>query len=114
MFYTHGEDSYTQLLEGIYIKTLVYGEKTLTAQFKLEKGSKLPLHKHPHEQTGYMVSGRMKFTVAEKTHIVEPGDSWCIEGNIQHGAEALEDAIVIEVFTPVRGDYLPQTLANRK
>jgi len=38
---------------------------------------------------------------------VEAGDSWCLPGNIEHSAEALEDSVVIEVFSPVREDYLP-------
>ena len=110
MFYKNEEAGYTQLVDGIHIKTMVYGDKTLTAKFKLEKGSQLPLHNHPHEQTGYLVSGRMRFVVDGKTHLAEPGDSWCIAGDVKHSAEVLEDSVVIEVFSPMREEYLPQKL----
>ena len=110
-----GEDGrgYKELIEGISIKTLVYGKKTLTAKFQLRKGANLPVHKHPHEQTGYLVSGKMEFTIGGERHLTEPGDSWCIGGNIHHSAEVLEDSVVIEVFSPLREDYLPDKLSNR-
>ena len=104
----------TELITGISIRTLVYGEKTLTAEFQLKKGSTLPVHKHPHEQTGYLISGKMEFMIDGKIHVAEPGDSWCMEGNIPHGAEVIEDSVVLEVFTPVRADYLPETLSRRR
>lgn len=110
MFYKNKEGEYTRLIDGIYIKTMVYGEKTLTAKFKLVKGSHLPLHSHPHEQTGYLVSGRMRFVAGGKTHLAEPGDSWCFAGDMEHSAEVLEDSVVIEVFSPMREEYLPENL----
>lgn len=96
-----------QLLDGINLTTLVYGDKTLMAQFTLAKGSAIPTHSHPHEQTGIMVSGQLRFIIDGETMDVEPGDSWCLPGGVEHSAEALEDAVVIEVFSPVREDYLP-------
>jgi quercetin dioxygenase-like cupin family protein len=110
MFYKKDSDGYKQVLPGIKLKTLVYGEKTLFTEFRMERGSLLPDHSHPHEQTGYMVSGKMKLTVAGETFEVEPGDSWCVPGNVKHHAEILADSVVIEVFSPVREDYLPQNL----
>jgi quercetin dioxygenase-like cupin family protein len=99
---------YVTALPGIARKTLVYGEKTLMVQFLLEKGATLPLHSHPYEQTGYLVSGRMVLTIGGRSVEVGPGDSWCIAEGVEHGAEVREDAVAIEVFAPVRPDYLPQ------
>jgi quercetin dioxygenase-like cupin family protein len=95
-----------QLVEGVELTTLVHGEKTLMGQFKIAKGSIIPNHSHPHEQTGVMISGKLRFNVDEKIWDVETGDSWCLPGNIKHSVEAIEDSIVIEVFSPVREDYL--------
>ncbi len=113
MFAQDSEERGVELMEGIAIKTLAYGEKTLTATFRLKAGSVLPLHRHPHEQTGYLLSGRMKFTVDGSEQIVGPGGCWTIKGGIEHGAQVMEDAHVIEVFSPVRSDYLPEVLARR-
>jgi quercetin dioxygenase-like cupin family protein len=108
MFNKKDVSGYKDPLEKIKMKTLVYGEKTLLTEFKLEKGAVLPRHKHPHEQTGYLVSGRMDLTIGDATHHVWPGDSWCIPGSIDHNAVAREDSVAIEVFSPVREEYIPR------
>lgn len=68
---------YGELLEGVHLQTRVYGEKTLMGRFKLAKGARIPPHKHPHEQTGLMISGKLLFTVDNKTFEVPAGASWC-------------------------------------
>ena len=85
----------------------MYGENTLMVEFRLAKGADLPAHQHPHEQTGYLVSGRIDLTIDGVVHEVRPGDSWCIPGNAAHAAVAHEDSVALEVFAPVREDYLP-------
>jgi quercetin dioxygenase-like cupin family protein len=108
MFCKRGNNGYTQALDGIKLKTLVHGDKTLLAEFRLEKGSQLPRHAHPNEQTGYLISGRIRLFIGEETFEAEPGDSWCIPGNVAHCADILENSVAIEAFSPVREDYLPQ------
>lgn len=106
MFYKHTQDGYKPILEGINIKTLVYGEKTLFSEFRMEKGRMLPRHSHPQEQTGYLISGHIRLTIGNEIFDVEPGDSWCVPGNMEHQAEIVIDSVVIEVFSPPREDYL--------
>ncbi|MBS4022328.1 MAG: cupin domain-containing protein [Dethiobacter sp.] len=101
------DQGFIQALDGIERKTLVYGEKTLLVKFKFEKDRVLPLHKHPHEQTGYLVSGRIILIINNERHDIAPGDSWVIPGDIEHGVEVIEESVAIEVFSPVREDYLP-------
>ncbi len=60
-----------------------------------------------HEQTGYLITGKIRLTIGEQVFDVGPGDSWCIPGNTAHSAEILENALAVEVFSPVREDYLP-------
>jgi len=98
---------YKEVLPGIELKTLVYGERTLMTEFRLKAHSLLVAHAHPHEQTGYLVKGRLRLRIGDEVHEVAPGDAWSIPGNVQHSAEVLEDAIAVEVFSPVREDYLP-------
>ena len=107
MFNKQGSEGYRQLAEGVRMKTLVHGEKTLMAEFRIDKGAKVPTHAHPHEQTGFMVSGTLRFNVDGKSFDAQPGDSWNIAGDKPHSAVALEDAVAVEVFSPVREDYLP-------
>jgi quercetin dioxygenase-like cupin family protein len=67
----------------------------------------IPLHQHPQEQTGYLLSGHVVFTIAGVQHDLRAGDSWMIPGGVEHGVRVPEDSVVIEVFSPVRDDYLP-------
>jgi quercetin dioxygenase-like cupin family protein len=109
MFSKASEKGYHSPLPGIEQKTLVYGKKTLMTEFRLKKGSILPRHCHPHEQTGYLISGRIRLTISGKPSDCEPGDSWCIPAEAEHGAEIIEDAVAVEVFSPVRQEYIPHT-----
>ncbi len=108
MFTKQNREGYISAIEGIEQKTLVYGKKTLMVEFLLKKGSLLPLHSHPHEQTGYLVKGNIILTIGGEKYDVKPGDSWTIPGGVEHKADIIEDSVAVEVFSPVREDYLPK------
>jgi len=108
MFQKCSSDGYSPALPGIELKTLVHGDKTLMTEFILRKGRQLPKHSHPHEQTGYLIKGHIRLVVGSETFEVLPGDSWCIPGDVEHSAEIVEDSVAIEVFSPVREEYLPK------
>ncbi|MFA6225911.1 MAG: cupin domain-containing protein [Methanoregula sp.] len=93
--------------DGITRKTLVHGKNTLMTEFVLKKGVVLPAHQHPQEQTGYLVSGHMFLIIGNDVHEVRAGDSWMIPGNVEHHATIITDSVAVEVFSPVRNDYLP-------
>ncbi|MHA1270604.1 MAG: cupin domain-containing protein [Candidatus Helarchaeota archaeon] len=94
-----------EVIKGIFRKTLVYDNNLMLVQFRLLKGANLPLHSHPHEQMGYIISGKLEFYVNDKTTILKTGDSYLVKGNIEHGAKVLENSIVIDIFSPARDDY---------
>jgi len=91
---------------GINRQTLVHGERTHLVRFSLDKGSGVPQHSHPHEQTGHLLSGRIRITINGQSHDLEPGDSWCIGSDVPHEAKASENATILELFSPPREDYL--------
>ena len=107
MFYKKDLSNYRETVTGVTYKTLTYGAKTSLGEFHLQKGYVIPNHSHPHEQTGYMVSGKITFTIDGKDYNAEAGDSWNIPGNVEHSVKVHEDSLLIEVFSPVREDYLP-------
>jgi quercetin dioxygenase-like cupin family protein len=107
MFAHHSETGYTGSLPGIIQKTLVWGENTLMTEFRLQKDTVLPRHSHTHEQTGYLVSGHMTLQIGNDKADIRPGDSWNIPGSLEHGATIHEDSVAIEIFYPVRKEYLP-------
>ncbi|MGD8267359.1 MAG: cupin domain-containing protein [Desulfobacterales bacterium] len=107
MFNPASSQGYQAVTDNIRMKTIVYGAKTLMTEFRLKAGADLPAHQHPHEQTGYLVAGRIDLTIDGRTHAARPGDSWCIPGDTPHRAYAHEDSIAVEIFAPVREEYLP-------
>ena len=106
MYGKHSRNNYTTVLDGIQIKTLCYGDKMLMTEFLLQKNAVLPEHGHPYEQTGYLISGKIRLYIGNESKELVPGDSWNIAANVAHKAEILEDSVAIEVFSSVREDYL--------
>lgn len=100
---SHG---FKEILDGIRKQNLAIGERTHMVRFFLEKGKLIPVHHHSQEQTGYMIKGKMVLSIAEVDNRVETGDSWSIKADVPHSAKIIEECEVIEVFSPVRDDYL--------
>ena len=101
----YGAGDWERLGELIYRKHL-HGFRVTVAQFKLLKGSIVKPHAHVHEQVSIVVMGRLKFVVGNETYIAEPGDVVHIPPNTMHSVEALEDSLVIDVYSPIRDDWL--------
>lgn len=78
------------------------GMTILRVGFK--KGVTSPVHQHVHEQVTMLTSGAMRFDLAGIAILLHPGDLLPIPSNVPHGAEALEDSVLIDVFTPPRDD----------
>jgi quercetin dioxygenase-like cupin family protein len=75
--------------------------------FRLKKGSEIPLHHHHAAQTGYVVSGKMLFKKEGGDEFTaEPGTGYAFSPNEKHGAIALEDSEIVEVFAPMRPEYV--------
>lgn len=108
MFQPKTDQGFITVFDGIERKTTVYGDKTLMSEFRLQGGKDLPRHSHPHEQTGVLISGRIVLLIGDEEIEAAPGDTWCIAGGVEHGARILENSLAVEVFAPVREDYLPQ------
>lgn len=72
MFCQRDETGYKLLTEGVRFRSLVHGEKTHLCEFRIAKGVKVPEHSHPHEQTGYLISGRMKLIVGNESLRQDP------------------------------------------
>jgi len=97
-----------EIFGGVFRRTIVWGERAMVVEVSLPKGSVVPPHSHPHEQCGYLVSGRLEFTVGSVSQVVEPGGGWAVPGDAVHSVVALEDSIAIDVFSPVRDEYRSQ------
>lgn len=90
-------------------RKVVTGEKITVAQVGLSKDCTVPLHHHASEQVSVILQGAVKFTLDGREETVRGGEVLVIPSNLPHSAVALEDARVIEIFSPVRQDWLDGT-----
>jgi len=94
-----------EMLEGVHRRTMATTDEAMLCQFHLEEGSMVPLHHHMNDQVGYVISGKVEMTIGDKVQIIKAGDSYAVPGGILHSAKAIEDSVVIDVFSPPREDY---------
>lgn len=98
-------ESLTDTIQRRYINT---GQLTI-ARFELARGGVVPRHSHEHEQVTNVLSGALKFVTADAEVIVRQGESITIAPWLEHRVDVLEDAVVIDVFCPVRQDWVTKT-----
>jgi quercetin dioxygenase-like cupin family protein len=80
------------------------GEQLMVTRVTFEAGGVGALHSHPHEQMTIVLSGEVEFTLGDESKIIKTGDAVSIPGNMVHGAKALTEAILLDIFNPVRED----------
>jgi quercetin dioxygenase-like cupin family protein len=91
---------------GLERRILAHNENMMMVEHRMQLGWAGTRHSHPHDQLVYVIAGRLRFSCADETFEGGAGDSFILRGGIEHQAWALEPAIVLDVFTPYREDYL--------
>jgi len=92
---------------GMVRQVLAHTDHLMLVRHTFDKGWVGAAHSHPHHQLVYVVSGSIKVAMQGKEFIANTGDSFIVDGNVEHQASALEPSIVLDVFTPTREDYKP-------
>ena len=87
-------------------RKIVTGERLMSAQVYLKKGALVPMHSHESEQMTYVLQGALRFLVDGEEIIVKEGEVLLIPSGTPHQAEALEDTFELDVFSPVREDWI--------
>ena len=93
-------------------RRLITGERLMIAHVYLDKGCLVPQHAHENEQLTYILEGKLRFFLGQdESEVVDvgAGEVLHIPGNLPHKAEALEDTLDVDVFSPPRQDWLDQT-----
>lgn len=98
--------------EGIRRKIFPPGQSIMSMAIEFQAGASGAAHSHPHEQITHVVGGRLALTVNDIVYEVGAGEQLYVPGGQVHSVEALEDSIVLEIFTPLREDLLA-TIAER-
>jgi quercetin dioxygenase-like cupin family protein len=94
-----------EIAPGIRIRTF-WGDRMLVSVADLDANVKLPLHSHPHEQAGVVLSGELQLTIGEEMRNLKAGDSFLVPGGVEHGGRTGDGPVrVMDIFSPVRQDY---------
>ena len=96
-------------------RQMIVGEKLMMCRLTLQPHVDTPVHSHPHEQMTIIERGRVRFTIDNSPRVAGPGDVLHFPSNVRHGATMLdEEVVLIDVFTPIREEFLPATTKHQK
>lgn len=91
---------------GVDFVVLSIGNDTMVTKMLYKTTDKVPVHKHPNEQSGYVISGKYNLKFNGQEHSLTTGDAYSIPANVEHSIEIIEAGEVVDVFSPIRQDYL--------
>lgn len=100
--------------EGVERKILAYTDELMCVENHFKKGSVGVIHYHPHTQITYVVSGQFEFTIGDEKKIVNPGDSMLKRNSVEHGCVCLKEGILLDIFSPMREDFVSQDEKDKK
>jgi quercetin dioxygenase-like cupin family protein len=106
MFGFRKDASVTNCEEGVKRRVLSHGGHLMMCEVAFEKGAVGLSHTHPHEQISYVAEGTFSFTVDGETQTVSRGDSVYIPSGAEHGVRCLEEGKLVDVFSPIREEFL--------
>jgi quercetin dioxygenase-like cupin family protein len=89
-------------------RQMIVGAKLMVCRLRFRPNVVTATHSHPHEQITLVEKGRVRFTINGDTRIAQAGDVVRFASGVVHGATILdEEVVLIDVFTPIREDFLP-------
>lgn len=106
LFQIEEETQWEELGNGVQRKVYGYDDQVMLVKAKFEKGAIGPLHQHFHVQVTYVDSGVFEMTIGEEKKIIRKGDGYYVPPHAIHGCVCLEAGTLIDVFTPMREDFI--------
>lgn len=106
VFFKANESKWETVGNGLTRQFVGYDTQIMMVKVKFETGAIGYIHDHFHAQTTYVVSGKFKVNIDGVEKVLETGDGFYIPPNVSHGAECLEAGMLIDVFSPMREDFL--------
>ena len=96
----------TEIMNPKIKQKVITGERAMVAQVFIAKGGVVPEHRHESEQLTYIMEGALEFELEGRTVVVRKGEVLHIPSNVPHRAVALEDTLDLDIFSPIRMDWL--------
>jgi len=108
VFIENGEVPWQNVGEKIKRKIMAYNEKLMLVRVEFEKGGVGELHQHHHSQITHVESGMFEVQINGEKKVLATGDAFYIPPNIVHGCVCLQSGVLIDVFSPMREDFVSQ------
>jgi quercetin dioxygenase-like cupin family protein len=102
----HDEQKPIDLDGGVTRRILSYDESLMSVEVSFETGAVGAVHTHPHTQCSYVLSGKFSYSVEGESVELNPGDSIVVPSGLPHGTVCLEKGVLLDIFTPMREDFL--------
>ncbi|MCR5508230.1 MAG: cupin domain-containing protein [Lachnospiraceae bacterium] len=103
----NNEKEYKDIGGGVLRKVLAYSDNIMNVELLFEKGSGGAMHRHPHEQIGYVVEGSLIYKEeGREDTVLSAGDTYIVGPNVLHGIECITRVKLLDIFTPKREDFL--------
>ncbi len=96
----------------LYQRQVIQSDTMTLVRVHLKKGCVVPEHSHPNEQVSMIQQGALQFIISGKEHVVKTGEVMRIAPNLVHSAQAVEDCVMVEVFSPRRDEWLIRRKRN--
>jgi quercetin dioxygenase-like cupin family protein len=93
-------------LNPLVTRRVIHTVAMTVARLRIAKGAVVPAHRHVHEQLAMVERGALKFDLDGQEILVSAGQALSIPSGVPHGVEALEDTVVMDLFTPRRQDWI--------
>ena len=87
-------------------RQVLHTDRMTVARITLASGAVVPEHRHDNEQVANVLAGRLRFVVGDDERVVRAGESVTVRSDVPHSVEALEDSVVLDIFTPRREDWI--------
>ena len=100
------EDITKEIMSESISRRVITGERAMVAEINIAQGALVPTHHHESEQISYCLEGRLKLEIEGQKFVLNPGDILVIPSQVPHSALALEDFRGLDIFSPIREDWL--------
>ena len=106
VFIDNNEIAWETMGHGVRRQVLGHGDDLMLVRVEFEKDAIGTIHQHPHRQASFVAAGRFLVTVGSEQKELNAGDVFYAAGDTPHGVRALEKGTLVDVFTPIREDFL--------
>ncbi len=106
LFFRQYEQGWEVIDENVKRQIVGYDETMMMVNVHFKTGGIGPIHDHMHTQSTYIAEGKFEVTIDGDTKLLNKGDSFFIPSEVKHGVKCLEEGILVDVFTPLREDFI--------